>query len=70
MQPEDVPMNIEIRNETPADIQSIEAVTTSAFLTAPHTSYTEQFIVSALRDAGQLTVSLVAQTSLGSVGGG
>ena len=53
-------MNIEIRNETPADIQSIEAVTTSAFLSAPHTSHTEQFIVDALRKAGKLSVSLVA----------
>ena len=54
------PMNIGIRNETAADIQAIEAVTTAAFRHAPHTSHTEQFIVSALRRAGQLTISLVA----------
>ena len=56
------PMAIEIRNETAADIQAIEAVTTAAFRHAPHTSHTEQLIVSALRRAGQLTISLVADT--------
>jgi len=53
-------MRIEIRNETAADVAAIEAVTISAFLHAPHTSHTEQYIVDALRKAGQLTVSLVA----------
>jgi putative acetyltransferase len=53
-------MKIEIRNETAADVAAIEAVTVAAFLHAPHTSHTEQFIVEALREAGQLTVSLVA----------
>lgn len=32
----------------------------AAFLNAPHTSHTEQFIVNALRQAGKLTLSLVA----------
>ena len=49
-------MNIKIRNETAADRPAIEAVTISAFLNAPHTSHTEQFIVSALREAGLLTL--------------
>jgi putative acetyltransferase len=53
-------MKIEIRKETAADVAAIEAVTVAAFLHAPHTSHTEQFIVEALREAGQLTVSLVA----------
>jgi putative acetyltransferase len=53
-------MRIEIRRETAADIPAIEAVTVSAFLNAPHTSHTEQFIVNALRKAGKLTISLVA----------
>ena len=53
-------MNIDIRSETAADIPAIEAVTTAAFLNAPHTSHTEQFIVNALRRAGRLTISLVA----------
>jgi putative acetyltransferase len=35
-------------------------VTISAFLNAPHPSHTGQFIVSALRKAGHLTISLVA----------
>jgi putative acetyltransferase len=56
-------MKIEIRNETAADVTEIEAVTISAFLNAPHTGHTEQFIVSALRKAGKLTVSLVADAA-------
>jgi putative acetyltransferase len=50
-------MNVKIRPETAADVPGIEAVTICAFLKAPHT---EQFIVSALRKAGLLTISLVA----------
>jgi len=53
-------VKIEIRNEIPADVPAIEAVTISAFLNAPHSGHTEQFIVNALREAGQLMVSLVA----------
>ena len=53
-------MNIEIRNEIPADVPAIEAVTISAFLNAPHSGQNEQLIVRALREAGQLLVSLVA----------
>lgn len=55
-------MDPEIRNETDGDVHAIEAVTVSAFLNAPHTSHTEHLIVNALRNAGQLTVSLVAET--------
>jgi putative acetyltransferase len=55
------PMNIKIRSETAADVAVIEAVTASAFANAAHTSHTEQFIVNALRKAGMLTVSLVAE---------
>lgn len=53
-------MNVEIRNEAATDAEAIDAVTTAAFLVAPHTAHTEQFIVKALRKAGKLTVSLVA----------
>lgn len=56
-----VPLKNSIRPETAADIAAIEKVTTSAFLNAPHTSHTEQFIVNALRKAGKLTLSLVAE---------
>ncbi len=52
---------MEIRSETPADIAAIEAVTVAAFQHAAHTQHTEQFIVAALRRAGALTVSLVAE---------
>ena len=61
-------MSIRIRKETAADLPAIEAVTISAFLNAPHTSHTEQFIVSALRKAGSLSISLVADVE-GSVVG-
>jgi putative acetyltransferase len=54
-------MSINIRAETSGDAQAIAAVTASAFLNAPHTSHTEQRIVGALRRAGMLTVSLVAE---------
>lgn len=54
-------MNITIRNESADDVGDIHAVTVAAFATAEHRSGTEQFIVAALRDAGQLTVSLVAE---------
>ncbi len=50
-----------IRPETPGDVEAIEAVTVAAFRKAPHTSHTEQHIVRALREAGALAVSLVAE---------
>jgi putative acetyltransferase len=53
-------MDIKIRTETAADAPAIAALTISAFMNAPHTSHYEQFIVSALRNAGRLTLSLVA----------
>ncbi|HBX55077.1 GNAT family N-acetyltransferase [Pseudomonas sp. UBA2684] len=54
-------MTLDIRPETTADSAVINAVTTAAFLHAAHSSHTEQYIVSALRRAGQLTVSRVAE---------
>jgi putative acetyltransferase len=56
-----IPMPTLIRAETPADNAVIEQLTAAAFQNAPHTSHTEQFIVHALRRAGQLSVSLVGQ---------
>jgi putative acetyltransferase len=56
------PMIVNVRGETWADIPAIETVATSAFLNAPHTSHTEQHIVDALRKAGKLTLSLVAES--------
>src|SRR5690606_16069177 len=57
------PSMTRIREETPSDVAAIEAVTIAAFLTAAHTSHTEQFIVRALRDSGQLFASLVAESN-------
>lgn len=59
---------MKIRSETPSDAAAIEAVTAAAFLEAPHTSHTEQFIVAALRAAGALSVSLVAEAEGNVVG--
>lgn len=53
-------MTVLIRPETPADVDAIHELTVAAFLDAEHTSRTEQFINDALRSAGQLTLSLVA----------
>ena len=57
-----------IRQETPDDVAAIEVVTVAAFLEAPHTSHTEQVIVAALRAAGALSVSLVAEAEGAVVG--
>lgn len=55
-------MDAEIRNEVARDVDAIDAVTTAAFLAAPpNTDHTEQFIVKALRKAGKLALSLVAE---------
>jgi putative acetyltransferase len=50
-----------LRNETPADIGAITEVTKAAFETLAISQHTEHFIVAALRAAGALTVSLVAE---------
>ncbi|GAC16206.1 GNAT family N-acetyltransferase [Aliiglaciecola lipolytica] len=54
-------MSIRIRKEHQSDVESIYAVTVAAFLEAPHTDHTEQFIVNALRESGALSISLVAE---------
>lgn len=54
-------MNTVIRRELPSDVPAIHALTVAAFRDAPHAAHTEQFIVDALREAGALTVSLVAE---------
>ncbi len=56
-------MPLVIRPETPDDHQTIHDLTVAAFLKAPHTDHAEQFVVKALRDAGALTLSLVAEES-------
>lgn len=57
-----------IRFETADDIEAIHQLTKQAFLQAPHTDHTEQFIVDALRKAGVLSISLVAENEQGLVG--
>jgi len=60
--------NIVIRDEIASDADSISEVTKAAFATCPHGSHTEQFIVGALREAGALTISLVAEAGRKIVG--
>jgi putative acetyltransferase len=50
-----------IRKETTSDIEAITQVTIAAFKTLPISEHTEQFIIKALRAAGALTLSLVAE---------
>ena len=50
-----------IRKETTSDIEAISQVTIDAFRTLPISNQTEQFIIEALRAAGALTLSLVAE---------
>lgn len=50
-----------IRSETNADIGAITEVTVAAFKTLEISNHTEQFIITALRAAKVLTVSLVAE---------
>ena len=50
-----------IRPETDADAREIGEVTAAAFKTLAISRHTEQFIVEALRAAGALAVSLVAE---------
>lgn len=54
-------MTITYREEQPADAPRIAALTEAAFRDAPHASHTEHFIVDALRRAGKLSASLVAE---------
>ena len=55
-------LKVLIRNETDADVSAITEVTVAAFKTLDISNHTEQFIIEALRAAGALTVSLVAET--------
>jgi len=52
---------IVIRSETEADVDEITGVTVAAFKTLAISNHTEQFIIAALRAAGALTLSLVAE---------
>jgi putative acetyltransferase len=50
-----------IRSETSGDVSAIAEVTVAAFKTLEISNHTEQFIITALRAAKALTVSLVAE---------
>ncbi|MDM9626677.1 N-acetyltransferase [Rhizobium sp. S152] len=50
-----------IRSETTRDIPEIQKLVTIAFKDAPHSDGTEGAVVAALRAAGALTISLVAE---------
>ena len=54
-----------IRPEQKGDEAAISALTTAAFATAAHSNGTEAVIVERLRDAGELTLSLVATNEAG-----
>jgi putative acetyltransferase len=60
--------DVRIRHETASDADIIGVLTTAAFQAAPHASGTEASIVTALRSAGALALSLVAETDEGVVG--
>jgi len=59
---------IQISNEGSGDADKIHQITERAFLNAPHTDHTEQYIVDALRRAGALTISQIARADGESVG--
>ncbi|MGD1032115.1 MAG: N-acetyltransferase [Opitutaceae bacterium] len=50
-----------VRNESPSDVQTVSDITTSAFLTNPYSSHTEQLIIASLRRSSALSLSLVAE---------
>lgn len=68
LQAADKIMAIQIRSEQAADTGRIAEVTRLAFREAAHTCGREDWLVEALRAAGALTCSLVAESDLGIVG--
>lgn len=50
-----------IRSETPRDFAAIQTINIDAFADHPFSQQTEHLIVNALREAGALTLSLVAE---------
>lgn len=57
-----------IRDELPGDFKVISEITADAFRNHPHGSGREPFIIEALRSAGVLTASLVAEAAGAVVG--
>lgn len=58
-----IPPTLIIRDETPADVDAIFALTTSAFAGMPFSDGSEPHIINRLRADGDLTFSLVAEIS-------
>lgn len=56
-------MDVLIRSERPTDKDTIQKVTADAFAGKPYSNQTEHLIVNALRDAGALSLSLVAEVN-------
>jgi putative acetyltransferase len=56
---------MQIRPETPSDCSAIRAINVAAFLHHPFSRQTEHLIVEALREAGAMTLSLVAEVGAG-----
>jgi putative acetyltransferase len=63
-----VGVGVIIRTETPRDVEAICDVNIAAFRDHPYSQQTEHLIVEALRAAGALEVSLVAEVDGGVVG--
>ena len=61
-------IEITLRDETPADVSAITEVTLQAFKSLQISQHNEQLVVAALRQAGKLTVSLVAQVNAEVIG--
>lgn len=59
--PPTVQPDLRLRTEAPGDVAAISAVTEAAFREHPHSRQTEAQIVEALRRAGALSLSLIAQ---------
>lgn len=54
-------MNLTIRKEANRDVKAIRQVVAAAFENHPHSNQTEHLLVERLREAGALTISLVAE---------
>lgn len=52
---------MKIRTETPQDINTIEQITIAAFNGKPYSDQTEHLIINRLREAGAMSLSLVAE---------
>jgi putative acetyltransferase len=61
-------MDVVVRNERPGDQEAISQMTCDAFRSHAHSDQTEHLIIDALRNAGALTLSLVAERASEVVG--